>query len=50
MKIKTKILYAKGEKDGKSYNIYIYAVVDLKKKTGKKISEKEFKKDDKGIR
>ncbi|MEF3692248.1 MAG: hypothetical protein V3574_04320 [Candidatus Moraniibacteriota bacterium] len=36
MKIKVKILYAKGynNKTKKPYNIYIYALIDTKKKTG----------------
>lgn len=44
MKIKTKILYAKGwnNKTKKYYNLYIYAEVNLKTKQGKKISKQEY--------
>lgn len=42
--MKIKILYAKGwnNKTKKYYNLYIYAKIDLKKKTGNKISKKEY--------
>lgn len=42
MKIKTKILYSKAEREGKEYNIYIYALVDVKTGKGKKITFKDY--------
>lgn len=38
MKIKTKILYSKAEKDGHKYDIWIYAIVDTKTGLGEKIT------------
>lgn len=42
--MKVKILYAKGwnNKTKKYYNLYIYAEVNLKTKQGKKISKKNY--------
>lgn len=42
MKIKTKILYSKAEKDGHRYDIWIYAIVDTKTGIGKKITFKNY--------